>query len=191
MDDIKIELTPESVRETTERLQGISGGAATALKLSITRVLKWSRTRIARQIQSVYETPSYGWLLKAIGEPRMSSPLSGFLRVSGTREKLSDLPYWRDIFPHGVVASITKSKPPAQMLHAFARSGKIYQRIGGQGSSAYPIGQIFGSSVVGMLSEQKHVMEPLKDAMQERLATELQIYIKLVLSGEIIPGGRR
>jgi hypothetical protein len=186
MDNIEIKL--EGAEEAERVLKNIPDGAATALKLAIQKTLLWGRTRVARAVQERYNVPSYGWLLRAIGQPQTQGPLSGFLRVAGTREKLSDLPH-RDIYPFGVVASIRKDAAPAQMLHAFARSGKIYEREGA-GASAYPIHQIMGSSVPAM-AEESHVMGEIKEKMQERLGEQVETMIRLVLSGEIIPGGRR
>jgi hypothetical protein len=178
---INVEL--KGVPETVDRLKGVQGGAKLALQQSILYALRRGRTAGARAARERYNV-AYGWLLKAIGTPRMTG-LTGFLHVSGAKAQLSMFPM-RDIYPHGVAVQELKEGPPINLRHAFARQAKVYERETKE-TLRYPIRAMVGLSAPQMIAQRTEVFPKLQASMQQDLDKELERLIRLILSGGLRP----
>jgi hypothetical protein len=182
--ELNIEL--RGVDEARKTLENIPGGLHFALRGAISHVLQRSKTEIARAVQKRYAVPSYGWILRAIGRPRFTGPTSAMISVSGSKVSLGMIPGMRDIFPGGVTVPERRDAPPISLLHAFARSGRVYMRETPQ-TKTYPIKTVFGLSVPAMAAQRTEVMPQIQERLQADLDTELQRLIRGVLSGSITP----
>ncbi len=179
---MEINIALSGVDQTVKRLRSIPGGARTALVRSILKALRSGRTAAAKAARERYVIP-YGWLLKAIGRPRISS-LTGYLHVSGTKAPLSMFPH-RDIYPYGVAIQELKEGPPINLLHAFAHgAGPVLERETKE-TRRYPLRSMVGLSAPAMIGQKTQVFPKLQDQMEIVMYKELERQIKGILSGEI------
>jgi hypothetical protein len=175
---VNVEL--QGLETVAKRLRFIPGGARVALVRSILKSLRSGRTASARAARERYVIP-YGWLLKAIGRPRMSA-LTGYLHVSGTKAPLSMFNA-KSIYPGGVEFQELKDHVSV-LRHAFVHgSGPVLERETKE-TPRYPLRTIFGRSAPEMIGMSK-VFPKIQDQMEIVLYAELERQIKGILSGEI------
>ncbi len=169
--------------EVFKRLEGIPGGAYTALRFAIIYALKRARTVAARDTRERYNV-SNSWLLKAIGQPKLQG-LRGDLNVSGSKAYLGMFPT-KQIFPFGTATVELKEAFPVNLLHAFLRNGIVYERRT-KDTPKYPIMRMVGLSAPQMIGQKTEVYPAIEFQMEVALYTELERLIGVILSGDIIP----
>jgi hypothetical protein len=180
--EVNVEIV--GVDRVISRLRRVPGGVRVALRWSILYALRRGRTEAARAARERYIIP-YGWLLKAIGRPRISA-LSGWLNVSGAKAKLSEFPH-RSIFPYGTVVQELKEGPPINLVHSFVHgSGPILERETPQ-TKRYPLRTITGLSAPQMIGQKTQVFPNLQNKLQFHLNVEMQRLTRLLLAGDIVP----
>jgi hypothetical protein len=181
---MEIDIKIKGIPETIARLRRVPGGTRVALQWSIRRALDRGRTQAARAATERYVIP-YGWVLKAIGRPHISA-LSGWLKVSGEKAKLSMFPH-RDIYPYGVAIQELKTGPPINLRHAFAHgSGPVLERETQQ-TKRYPLRTMVGLSAPQMVAQKSQVFPSLQASMEKTLYAELGRLTRLLLEGDIVP----
>ncbi len=181
---MEVNIILEGVPEAIRRLRGVPGGARVAIQQAILFGLRKARRMAAKDAQERYNIP-YGWLIKAIGRPRISV-LTGFLRVTGSKASLSMFPH-REIFPYGVAISELKEGPPINLLHSFAHgSGPILERET-KDTPRYPLRTMFGLSAPKMIGQRTQVFPELQSQIKKEVEPELKRLVELVLSGHIVP----
>ena len=119
----------------------------------------------------------YNKILKAIGKPRYQG-LGAALDISGPKIPLQDFGQSRDIYPYGVAVTELKDGYPVNILHAFKRNGKIYQREGPK-APRMPIRWVPGLAVAEMAAQHTQVMPAVEKRIKEALIRRLAHYIDL------------
>jgi hypothetical protein len=178
----EVNVTLSGLPQVFERLRSIQGGANLALKLALAKGLRGSRALISKEVKSRYNAPP-AWLRASIGQPRLTG-LSGFVRISGQKAKLSMFGF-RDIAPYGTAVQELREGLPSQILHAFVRGARIFGREHAD-TKRYPIRELTGLSVAGMAGG-KALSPKIATQLQNVTITELQRVIELVLSGVVRP----
>ncbi len=177
---MEINISLSGIDQTINRLRKIPGGARVALVRSILKALRFGRTDAAKRARERYVIP-YGWLLKAIGRPRISG-LIGYLHVSGTKAPLSMFNP-KDIYPGGISFQELK-EGPSIIRHAFTHGGPILERETKE-TRRYPLRTLFGLSAPQMIGQKSEVFPKIQDKMEIELYKELERQIKGILSGDI------
>jgi hypothetical protein len=179
--DINIELT--HVDEVRGMLKSIPGGLRVALEQSILVALRKGKSYAKTAAASRYNLPP-AWLTKSLGTPRLSGPLSGMLRISGTRIPLGQVPGATDASPLGVFVPELKSHESLHLLRAFARSGRILERTS---PSRLPLRSLVGISAAKAIGEKTEVYPAMQFQMEFAMYTELNRMIGLILQGSVVP----
>jgi hypothetical protein len=123
----------------------------------------------------------YNKILSAIKKPRYQG-LGAVLDISGPKIPLQDFGQSRDIYPYGVAVTELKDGYPVNILHAFKRNGKIYQREGPK-AARIPIRWVPGLAVAEMAKQHTQVYPAVEKRIKEALVKRLSHYLDLFHKG--------
>jgi hypothetical protein len=178
-DSINIEI--KGIDQISKTLENIPGGTRLALQSAILWTLRRGKAAARRLAKERYNFPP-AWMAAQIGQPRLSGITSGLLRISGSRLPLGMVPGLVDTGVTGVRVPEMRGRPELELLHAFARTGRVLERTS---PSRLPLRSLVGASAAAMVGVG--VWPQLQKSLQQDLNTELQRLVRLILDGSIVP----